>query len=602
MLSGIASYPVGIPWLVLALLGYAALLWRRLRLWLFIVPALLPVLDLSPFTGRLLLDEFDLLVLMTLAVGYWQVHRIHPQPWPHHGFPAALILLWISWGVAMMHGLWPLLEGEGHFSASSHSPLETWQVGKGLLWALLLVPLLRRTLWVNEEGAQSRFLQGVVAGLTVVTLVVFWERHVFVGLGDFENVFRVTGTFANMHTGGAYIEAFIAFAFPALAVGVLTQQNGWLKLVSLIAVALTSYAMLVTFSRGGYAGLVAGLMVVAWGMLWSGRGLLRHRGLAFAGLVVVAIAVAVPVLSGGFAQYRLTLAAEDLAFRQNRWIQALDLMDSGVTTILTGMGFGQYPTRYLFGADIDKLPGTFSVLRDGDNPYLRLGAGETVFLDQWVKVGPGEQYTLSARVRRPQGEGSLNIPLCEKALLYSFECSWQRLDPPMPGEGWHTVTVTVDAGKLGRGGNWPHRPVKLSLHNSGTHSPVDVDDVSFKTADGREWLANGDFSDGVNRWLFVTDQDVAWHIHQQWVELYFAQGVLGVLAVGVLLFSVTVVLWPAVLAGSPYATAFAGALAAFLTVGLLGSTVDTARLSLLFYLGAFCGGLLQPLCNKQPVS
>jgi hypothetical protein len=160
------------------------------------------------------------------------------------------------------------------------------------------------------------------------------------------------------------------------------------------------------------------------------------------------------------------------------------------------------------------------------------------------------------------------------------------------------VTVAVDAGKLGSGGNWPHRPVKLSLHNAGSRSPVDVDEVSFKTADGREWLANGDFSDGVKRWLFVTDKNLAWHIDQQWVELYFAQGVLGVLAVGVLLFSVAVVLWPAVLAGNPYATAFAGALVAFLTVGLLSSTVDTARLSMLFYLGAFCGGLLRPL--KEP--
>jgi hypothetical protein len=356
--------------------------------------------------------------------------------------------------------------------------------------------------------------------------------------------------------------------------------------------------MLVTFSRGGYAGLVAGLVVVAWGMWWSRTSTSRYRSLAFAGLVVVAIAVAVPVLSGGFAQYRLARATEDLAFRVDHWAQALGLMDGGVTTVLTGMGFGQYPTRYLFGADAGKLPGTFSVLRDGDNPYLRLGAGETVFLDQWVKVRPGEQYTLSARVRRPQGEGSLNIPLCEKALLYSFECSWQRLDPETPGEGWNIVTLAVDAGKLGSGGNWPHRPVKLSLHNAGSRSPVDVDEVSFKTADGREWLANGDFSDGVKRWLFVTDQNLAWHIDQQWVELYFAQGVLGVLAVGVLLFSVAVVLWPAVLAGNPYATAFAGALVAFLTVGLLSSTVDTARLSMLFYLGAFCGGLLRPL--KEP--
>jgi hypothetical protein len=453
-----------------------------------------------------------------------------------------------------------------------------------------------------SEAAREHFLNGVVAALIVVTLVVLWERHVFVGLSDFDNVFRVTGTFSSMHTGGAYIEAFIAFAFPVLAVGVLMQRSWMFKLTGLFMAALTSYAMLVTFSRGGYAALVTGLVIVAWGMVGSRMVAVRHQGLAFTGLAMAAIIVAVPVLSGEFAQYRLARSAEDLAFRQSRWAHTLGLMDDRVTTILTGMGFGQYPTRYLFGADVDKPPGTFSVLQDGDNPYLRLGAGETVYLDQWVRVKPGEQYTLSARVRRPQGEGALAIPLCEKALLYSFECLWPQLDLGKPGEDWNTVTVAVETAKLGRGGNWPYRPVKLSLHNAGSGHPIDVDDVSFKTADGRELLANGDFSDEVQRWLLTADQDLAWHIHQQWVELYFAQGILGVAAVAMLLFGVAAVLGPAVLAGNPHATAFAGALAAFLTVGLLGSTLDTARLSMLFYLGAFCGGFLQPPLDKQPGS
>jgi hypothetical protein len=151
--------------------------------------------------------------------------------------------------------------------------------------------------------------------------------------------------------------------------------------------------------------------------------------------------------------------------------------------------------------------------------------------------------------------------------------------------------VEIDSGNLGGGGNWPHRPVKLSLYNPGGDF-IGVDDVSLKTRDGRELLENGGFSDGIERWLFVTDQDIAWHIHQQWVEIYFAQGLLGLTAFAVLLIAVTVVLWPAVLRGNLQATAFAAALVAFLTVGLLGSTMDTARLSMLFYLGAFCAGLL----------
>ncbi len=75
-LMGVVRYPLGAAWPAALLLGYGALLWHRPSWWLFAVPALLPVLDLSQFTGRPLLDEFDLLVLTTLAVGYWRIYSL----------------------------------------------------------------------------------------------------------------------------------------------------------------------------------------------------------------------------------------------------------------------------------------------------------------------------------------------------------------------------------------------------------------------------------------------------------------------------------------------------------------------------------------------
>ncbi|HEC16060.1 MAG TPA: VanZ family protein [Sedimenticola sp.] len=590
--SGVAAYPVGAPWLALLLAGYAVLLWRRPSFWLFMVPALLPVLDLSPVTGRLLLDEFDLVVLVTLALGYWRGRAIKPLPWPHPLMPAAVGLLWLTWALSTARGIWPLLDWDGAVSDSSHSPLEAWFVGKGLLWALLIVPLLRRVPREEWDAAQRRILNGLVAGLAALTLVVLWERHVFVGLGDFENIFRVTGTFSSMHTGGAYIEAFIAFAFPALAAWVLMQRGWPLKLAGLGLVALASYAMMVTFSRGGYAGFAAGLVLVILGALCLRTGALRYRGLALAGLAAASVAVAIPIVSGGFAQYRLARAAGDLASREAHWARALGLMDNGPVAALMGMGFGQYPSLYLLRADSARPPGTFSLMHDSGNPYLRLGGGEMAYLDQLVDVEPGGRYRLSARIRQPYGKAALSVSLCEKALLYSFGCVSRRFTPKARAGEWETVTALLNAGKLGGGGGWPHRPVKLSLYNPGAKGAIDLDDVSLKAADGRELLANGDFSEGAARWLFITDQDLAWHIHQQELEMYFAQGVLGLAALAVLLIAVARVLWPVLPGGNMRATAFAGALTAFLTVGLLGSTMDTARLSMLFYLGAFCAGLL----------
>jgi len=325
-----------------------------------------------------------------------------------------------------------------------------------------------------------------------------------------------------------------------------------------------------------------------------------------AGLTAAAIVVAVPVLFGSFAQYRLARSATDLTIREAHWRRALSLMDDGAVTAIFGMGFGVYPTAYLLYSGARVPPGTYSVLRDDGNPFLRLTPGQPVFLDQLVDVQPHTRYRLSARLREGPGVSGLSVALCEKALLYSFACIWRDLQPNQPRSGWSQGSVELDSERLGGGGNWPHRPVKLSLHNAGG-GPIDVDDVSLKTQDGPELVANGDFSHGVDRWLFVTDQDLAWHIHEQWIETYFAQGLIGVAATLVLLAGAVVSLAFSLLRGDRWATALLGGLTGFVTVGLLGSLVDTARLSVLFYLGAFfCvltspqpGGLLAKIIPRE---
>jgi len=302
------------------------------------------------------------------------------------------------------------------------------------------------------------------------------------------------------------------------------------------------------------------------------------------------------VLTGEFAQSRLARAADDLDIRQAHWNQALQLMDDGVLTALVGMGFGQYPTRYLFNANVERTPGNYRLVQEGDLTFLRLGAGDSVYLDQLVAIEPGRQYQLSVRIRQPFGQAELTVPLCEKALLTSFDCQWYQFEPSANGmdADWQAMSLPIESGSLGGGGHWPHRPVKLSLYNAGEENPIDIALVSLTSSDGGELLANGSFDEGMTRWLFVTDRDLAWHIHQQEIEMYFAQGLLGLLAFAALLLAVARRLWPALCSGDPFATAIAGALIAFLTVGLLGSTMDTARLAMLFYLGVLAGGLLLP--------
>ena len=64
-------FPVGQPWLAAGFAVYAIVLLKFPRVWLVVVPAAMPVLDLAIFSGWYFFDEFDALVLLTLAILLW---------------------------------------------------------------------------------------------------------------------------------------------------------------------------------------------------------------------------------------------------------------------------------------------------------------------------------------------------------------------------------------------------------------------------------------------------------------------------------------------------------------------------------------------------
>ena len=597
--SGLALHPLALPWVALLLLVYGIALWRFPWSWLLLLPMLLPAVDLAPYAGRLLFDEFDLLVLLTLGLGYWRHMEQPPTPWSNNGYRIATPLLLASGLIATSLGLRPLLGGAPASLASSHSAIDAALVGKGLFEALFLGSLLRRIPYDEFARAKQWLIGGLAAGLALLGLIVLWERHRFVGIADFDGVFRVTGNFSSMNNGGAYIEAFIAISFPALVVWTLEQRQFLLRLGGVAAAAFASYAMFVTFSRGGYAGLLVGLVIVLTFFRAKERHNIRH-GLWMAGLTLAAIAAATPVLLGGFAQGRLAQIERDLSIRLDHWGRALDLMEPGVLPMLTGVGFGRYPALYLWHSDAAEPPGTFAVEHEQDKSFLRLGAGDAYYLDQIVRIKPGETQTLQARIRFQGDQQSLVIFLCEKALLYSFRCNThelQRPDQSMPGE-WHLITTILNTSGLGETGRWPSPTLKLSVGLLSGNGAIDIDFVSLRDGNGEEQLVNGDFEQGLDRWLSATDRDLAWHIHQSVLEVYFAQGLLGIVAVWLALLAAATTLLPRMRYGEPFAVAIGAGLAGFLTVGLLGSAMDTARTSLLFYLLIFAAGNMSE-CNAR---
>ncbi len=135
-------------------------------------------------------------------------------------------------------------------------------------------------------------------------------------------------------------------------------------MIGVLLAALVSYAMMVTFSRGGWAGLLVGLAVVILGLLLARRGRRPGTGTWIAaGVLVAAVgAVSVPVLTGAFATERLAGSVKDLQTRLAHWERALSLMGPGSGSVLVGEGFGQYPLAYLLLAQTGRPPGTFAII------------------------------------------------------------------------------------------------------------------------------------------------------------------------------------------------------------------------------------------------
>src|SRR5206468_11102298 len=140
---GAATFPV-LPGLLIGLLAAAAFVVRRQpQSIFFIVPAALPVLDLAPWSGRLLVDEFDLLLLATLATAYLSA----PARAAKARDPilrVATMLLALTFAIGVLRGMLPWQGVDGFAVESLQGPLNALRIGKGALWAWLACDLWRR--------------------------------------------------------------------------------------------------------------------------------------------------------------------------------------------------------------------------------------------------------------------------------------------------------------------------------------------------------------------------------------------------------------------------------------------------------------------------
>ncbi len=265
------SAPLAVAMTLLA--GVAVARWPWV--WPVMLPALLPLLGLAPWSGWISVEEMDLLVLAVATGGYarW---ALRPQP-RRDGIDvgAALALLLLAlWTASVLISLMRGISDAGGLTLDWYQayrgPMNALRLAKPTLAVWLLLPL-----WLRLEATPgARATDSLTLGLALchasAALACLYERLAYTGLLNFSADYRTAGMFWEVHVGGAGLDACLAMTFPFVWRLWATARNRWVSALSLGLLLLGVYAVLTTFSRILLLAVPLGILVMLW--------MQRHRG------------------------------------------------------------------------------------------------------------------------------------------------------------------------------------------------------------------------------------------------------------------------------------------------------------------------------------
>lgn len=552
---------------------YVIVLMRWRHAWLVVAPTALAWPDLAEFSGWFFFDESDLILAVTVAVAYWRYRRPTETPRVRGIVPFALLT--VAYLVSVLVGLTPFAPFDAAAFSDYRSPYNAFRIGKAMLWAILLMPLLRVAI-ADHAPVKRLFALGVSVGVLGVGVIAVRERLLFSGLFDLHTDFRIT-VFSAMHIGSGVLDGYLVLALP-LAAYLVARGRHWLeKAIGSLALALGLYTLVATFSRGAQLAFA-----VTAGILLLGH-LLRVTKMRYAGPMLVS-ALVIVIVAGAFAplmQKRFAQSGSDLARRISHWHDVAGIANPGWQAAAFGHGVGAFPRIWAFAKAPTSLPANYRFTYDSGNGFLRLGPGDAFYIEQRVPVSAGI-YRIEFDARSLAPNALLATPLCEKSVLYSRDCAWDQTVLNRPIGTWQRYGNSIDFGRLGET-RFGQRPIKFTLHLARADAPVDIDNVRLLDARGNNLIVNGDFERGSDRWFFTVDSFLAWHAENIFVHTWFEQGWLGVLAwIAWLAWAISRMVKRS-LQGEQFALAVLAGLCGFLVVGLFSSLLDAPRLTLLLF-------------------
>jgi hypothetical protein len=456
------------------------------------------------------------------------------------------------------------------------------RVAKGFGWGFIVAGLLIAALSERTERF-SMFVRGMQASALIVSVIVVLERCISVGLLDLAQLYRATGPFMSMHTGGQHIDAYWAMALPFAFLPL--SRRTWLDFAARgCLLLLCYYAIAATMSRGiiVVAGITSVLLVLL-SIVRPGqrRAVWQMYAMAAAASVLVVVFAFVAISNRAIAQ-RFTDSRRDFAARWHQWEELCQAADQTWLTRFFGNGLGTVP-GIASRAFHEPLRTSELVALPDSRVALKIRPGKSVYVEQVVNIDAPGPWQLRGQFRT-EGRIDLHTYVCRKSLFDSFRCSEMAFSGFGQSSDWQIIQWSIDTKHLlPPQSEWRYCAVTLAFSASHDGESVDVRDLELTDARGQSLLSNADFHDGSARWFFTSDEHSAWRAENMWVHLYLEQGWLGVVSIALLILGTLGLLVRQIISGGDLETyVLTTAIFGFLAIGLLGSMLETPWITTMF--------------------
>jgi hypothetical protein len=491
----------------------------------------------------------------------------------------AALLPWLCWGV--------------FFSALVASAVQLFQAGGYRALLTLCLALITTIASLHTPGLiRPARLAALVVGLIAAIAIYFLATHSGRGIYPL-------------------IACLSAFAVIAACLSLWGYPIGGALLVSLAPtiiaciVPLTSYWGGIANSSTAWTATL--VLVFLWGVnlfIQIPTAITPSRVIAFLAATMV-IGVLAIVLGNQYASTRFSASSGDLGYRQTHWVRSLDLLGKDPINHLIGLGSGRYFATRLNTDPPDHKPGTAQWLKDANGQaFVRLesskipDAYEPMRLAQRLTYQAHEAHTATITVRTQQATG-ITIALCEKWLIYPFNCQAKRVELRPMEQHWQTVQIPIPT--------LPKRSTDLvasQLQIFPSRAAVDLAHIQLSGNNGAPpLLLNPNFELGVDHWFTSSDHHhLPWQAQSLLLHVWIEQGLIGLMVASLFLLATSLILLKRrvlISLDSPInhlknnslrmninTPVFTG-LFAFLLVGLFDSLLDVPRIPVLIGLVLF---------------